>query len=142
MTCKRKVELVTHHGHVYDGSSPYSQDAIVRAINRLDTDCPEVRRALDILVNEWEWLKEWRYAKPKGRPVKLGDKVRIGWGADGHGYSEGRVYKIIKDGVWAVRTHSMLNYPLGAEVFWARYPSITHADGTPIDWDATEVCDD
>ena len=140
MTCKRKVELVACLGYVYDGSDPFVHGAIVRTINRLDTDCPDVRRALDILVDETKYLREWRYAKPKARPVKLGDKVRLSFYGDDN--SEGRVYKIAKGGVWVVRTYSTFDYLLGGEVLWERHSDLTHTDGTPIDWDATEVCDD
>ena len=136
MVSKRKVELVTIRDYVYDGSRKYLVDAIVRTINQLDTDCPEVRRALDILVDEAEWLKEWRYAKSEARPVKLGDKVRcdIALGE----YSEGRVYKIVKRDLWVVITHAARRYPLGEEMCWVSLKALTHADGTPIKWNAKE----
>ena len=140
MSSKRKVEFVGDAGRPYDGSGRSVVDSVVRAINRLDTSCPDVHHALDILVDECDWLTHWRYAEPKGRPVELGDKVRISFDQDD--YSEGRVYKITKHGVRVVRTYSTIDGTLGGEVFWDRYPDLTHADGTPIDWDATEVCDD
>ena len=136
MCSKRKVELVGVAGRVYDGSGTSIFDSIVRTINRLDTDCPDVRRALDILVDEAEWLKEWRYAKSEARPVKLGDKVRcdIALGE----YSEGRVYKIVKRDLWVVITHAARRYPLGEEMCWVNLKALTHADGTPIKWNAKE----
>lgn len=125
---------------IYDGTGQSLLAAVVRTLNvmrEVACDSAMMEKAATTFCRELSIKNDnytWRYAKHKDRALRVGDKVH--YVPNKYKYSEGRAFEIHPNGVGVVRTWSKGNDPLGDEVFWHK-EYITHADGTPIDWDAT-----
>ena len=146
----RKIEFTTGTTDevITEAESDSILSDIIRAIHKCDLldGCSGERRAieawLDQFVREYGYGLTWRYAEPKARPIKTGDVLKWVWKDDpDHWFTatflfvkDGKAHYVYKDS--AEKAHRPAGQRAQNPIQTVRC-TITHEDGTPIDWEAS-----